>query len=387
MPSTHPSIPSSFLKKKSTILASIATSADPDYTDKSPKGTIDAEIIDLIDEINAFEGYVTTSSCAGRVAVFVEGRKAGQDRDGDGNGVKGGHGDEGDEQNEDEHDDGVTGLRLPNDISTSTAAKGGAGPGGKGYGNKWLYVSHEPIPLAPPPSSSSRSQDYYHNLFNLTPTTPPTSTSSTTNLYPSNPRLIKLTFSPLILHILCSSLYTAKPLLAAAINSGFRESGVQSLKSLDHEQQQGQDGSGVMVAVRTAGCGFESVIGYVEDRKDGGEGEEEVYRSVVSEEWLGVLVGITTGRFGDNVGRRERFRGGLRGIEGREGRVAGAEQEWEEKEDRWRRKREEGLKAKKEKEREMQGNTGVANGGVEGEKDIVGDDGDGLGEGLFLDST
>lgn len=45
------------------------------YADLSPKGTVDAGIRELIGEINAREGLVTTSSCAGRVSVFLEGKK------------------------------------------------------------------------------------------------------------------------------------------------------------------------------------------------------------------------------------------------------------------------------------------------------------------------
>lgn len=320
--------------------------------------------------------------------MFVEGRKRGGA--GDGTGGREGEGDETVEMGL------VNGLAK--ETTTSTSASLGAGPGGKGHGNKWLYVSHEPIP---PISSSSAvssqsttattTSSYYHDLFNLTPTSKP----STSHPSPTSPpRLIKLTFSPLILHILCSSLHTAKPLLAAAINAGFRESGVQSLKILERQDQNqnGEAGVGVMVAVRTAGCGFESVIGYVEE-SSGDEaaaaGEKgEVYRSVVSEEWLGVLVAVVTGRFEENVGRRERFRAALGGVGVGNGDGMVGE-EWEDKEVRRRRKREEGLRVKREKEREGKGNRG-GDGGANGEKgrgDYEDDNDNGLGGGLFLDSA
>src|SRR5689334_16583600 len=38
--------------------------------DKSPKGNVDDGVWELINEINAVEGLVTTSSCAGRVSCF-----------------------------------------------------------------------------------------------------------------------------------------------------------------------------------------------------------------------------------------------------------------------------------------------------------------------------
>lgn len=339
-PPTDPlPLPGSFIRKKAAILATISIHSDPSYKDKSPKGTIDAEIIDLIDEINTFDGYVTTSSCAGRVAVFVEGRK------GEGETTTGAI--------DDDHNDDNSEAEQRATVTQTTKA----GPGGKGHGNKWLYVSHEPIPTLPPDTT-------YHDLFNLTPI----SSSSSSTLappYPHNPRLIKLTFSPLILHILCSALQTAKPLLSASINAGFRESGVQSLKALDDEE------AGVMLAVRTAGCVFETVVGYVDESVDG----QEVYRSVVGEEWLGVCVGVVNGRFGSNRERKERLRGEIRGL-----KMGGQSEdgEWEDKEVRRARKRKEGLKVKREKEREDSEVFGTVRNDNED---------DGLGDGLFLEEN
>ena len=52
------------------------------YADKSPKGTFDAPIIPLIDFINthASRKYVTTSSCSGRIAIFVSTSSAQNDQ-------------------------------------------------------------------------------------------------------------------------------------------------------------------------------------------------------------------------------------------------------------------------------------------------------------------
>lgn len=99
----------SFEAKKKQILSDLALS-DQDYTDLSPKGSVDVGILDLIHKINKFDGFVTTSSCAGRIAVYLEGaRKA------------------------------TVGSSLSD-------AGGTAGAGGKG-GGKWLFVSHDPISL------------------------------------------------------------------------------------------------------------------------------------------------------------------------------------------------------------------------------------------------
>lgn len=94
-----------FTSKKAKILEVLSV-PDSDYTDLSPKGSVDEGIRELIDEINVLDGLVTTSSCAGRVSVFLEGRKT----------------------LEPGQDDGQ--------IAT---------PGGKGGGGAWLFVSHDPV--------------------------------------------------------------------------------------------------------------------------------------------------------------------------------------------------------------------------------------------------
>jgi len=84
---------------------------DDEYQDLSPKGSIDAPIRDLIGEINSLQGLVTTSSCSGRISVFLEGRKS------------------------------------DSEVAESASEIEGsrAGPGGKGGGGAWLFISHEPI--------------------------------------------------------------------------------------------------------------------------------------------------------------------------------------------------------------------------------------------------
>ncbi|BAE62744.1 unnamed protein product [Aspergillus oryzae RIB40] len=67
-------IPEVFESRKRKILAGLSV-PDAEYTDLSPKGSVDEGIRDLIHEINTHPGLVTTSSCAGRISVFLEGRK------------------------------------------------------------------------------------------------------------------------------------------------------------------------------------------------------------------------------------------------------------------------------------------------------------------------
>ena len=117
------SFPQSFLSKKRTILSQLSIPAE-EYDDLSPKGSIDVGIRELINEINESEGWVTTSSCAGRVSIFLEGRRkdtaaAILEEESDGNGARLGDGEVGE-------------VRA-------------AGAGGKGGGGNWLFVSHDPV--------------------------------------------------------------------------------------------------------------------------------------------------------------------------------------------------------------------------------------------------
>jgi tRNA wybutosine-synthesizing protein 3 len=99
-----------FKARKQKILEQLDT-PDADYHDLSPKGSVDAPIRGLISEINHLEGLVTTSSCSGRISVFLEGRK----------------------------------TDVPIVDSTVQGEESRAGPGGKGGGGAWLFLSHEPI--------------------------------------------------------------------------------------------------------------------------------------------------------------------------------------------------------------------------------------------------
>lgn len=96
---------------------------------------MDIQIRDLIDEINSQEGWVTTSSCAGRVSVYLDGEKGTQKS----SGVQA-IGDAGENENEN---------RELSERSEDVSVKAG----GKG-GGRWLFVSHDPISEA---ERSSRS--------------------------------------------------------------------------------------------------------------------------------------------------------------------------------------------------------------------------------------
>jgi len=106
-----------FKQKKESILQSL-NQPDEAYHDLSPKGTVDEGVRHLIQAINSIPGLVTTSSCAGRISVFLEGPNSKQPL-----------------QNR---------PITADDDTTWPASKGGNG--GKG-GGKWLFISHDAAEL------------------------------------------------------------------------------------------------------------------------------------------------------------------------------------------------------------------------------------------------
>ena len=129
---------------------------------------------------------------------------------------------------------------------------------------------------------------------------------------------------------MCASLHHAQPVLSAAINAGFRESGIQSLKNLEDPN------SFPMVAIRTAGLALGSIIGYAQDADPG----EQKVVLLVGEEYLEILLRLANDRFSANDERIQRFSDELLGGK----RVR--EPNWEDPQSRRERKRAEGLKKK-----------------------------------------
>lgn len=110
---------------------------------------------------------------------------------------------------------------------------------------------------------------------------------------------------------MAATLHHAHPVLTAASNAGFRESGLQSLRCLETTPDNSSTDSSTpspIVAVRSSGLSLESIIGYCEETPDGGE---PVMRSLVTEEYLKMLVALSRERFIVNRGRVERFRSKL----------------------------------------------------------------------------
>ncbi|RYP07162.1 hypothetical protein DL764_002709 [Monosporascus ibericus] len=236
----------SFTKRKDRILQQLSI-PDSEYTDASPKGSIDAGIRHLIDGINRLDGFVTTSSCAGRVSVFVEGKKAT------------------DPEQQARLDEGYDQEQVapkPAQI---------AGVGGKGGGGSWLFVSHDPVPLEEGPSRADL--DLLLGLRSSRVSGQRRIGEDGSSESPT--RLIHFKFEPM---------------------AGFRESGAINLTANAGEPVT------PIVAIRSMGLALESLIGMQ---------TQGVPQRTVSAEYLENLLRIANERFAANTERIERFRLGV----------------------------------------------------------------------------
>jgi tRNA wybutosine-synthesizing protein 3 len=129
---------------------------------------------------------------------------------------------------------------------------------------------------------------------------------------------------------LSASLDEAQRVLNAAMSAGFRESGAMSLGSAKTGE------ANPMVAVRSAGYSFDTIIGY--------QDEQGRNLTLIDESHLRTLVCIANERFKINFERIARFRAAL--LESYQPSASTAKPsnpDWEDAEARKRRKREEGL--------------------------------------------
>ncbi|KAF1851765.1 uncharacterized protein K460DRAFT_401781 [Cucurbitaria berberidis CBS 394.84] len=256
-----------------------------EYHDLSPKGSIDEPIRTLIGEINDLEGLVTTSSCSGRISVFLEGRKG----------------------------------EIEGDVSAAEGEDSRAGPGGKGGGGTWLFISHAAVDI-----SNSSSPPNYMSMFGLENITVEEERAPGVSC-----RYIHLKFEPMILHILSASMAHAQRIVTAALTAGFRESGAVALGSTKSGE------SNPMIAVRSTGYSFDSIIGYYD--------EEGHNVPLVDVKYLSTLVRIANERFKINAERIARFRMAL--LESYYPQTASGVSRpgWEDADARKIRKKEEGL--------------------------------------------
>ncbi|CAK7263776.1 hypothetical protein SEPCBS57363_000741 [Sporothrix epigloea] len=337
MSSSLPPCPARFTTRKAAILE-LLSRPDDDYTDASPKGAIDVGIRPLIEVINGLEGYVTTSSCAGRVAVFLEGRKGGP-------------------------------TAEEKTVATTTApASTIASAGGKGGGGKWLFVSHDPLvnghaaDSTSPPQHSSYSDTDWATVFGLkTGRGEWAEVSVQDDVEQDEERLVHFKFEPMILHVLTASLEHAQLLLRCASAAGFRESGAVSIVppplppagkvAATGDAEEDDNPSMPIVAVRSMGLALASVVGLCRPSRQAGD-EDDAAQCIVTPNYLARLARVADERFVVNRTRTERFRVAL--IEameqdrertaGRTGSSKKKDEKWEDREIRRARKKEEGLR-------------------------------------------
>jgi tRNA wybutosine-synthesizing protein 3 len=137
--------------------------------DKSPKGSLDAPIVELIDFINSHPHYVTTSSCSGRIAL-LRANNAGE---------------------------GVRAAQIQANDEDE-----GEGGDVESKGVQWLLVEHATITY----------EQLWEKLHSEDAT--------------SHQGQITFKHEPFIMHIQCCGLNEAKRLLQIALECGYRESGI-----------------------------------------------------------------------------------------------------------------------------------------------------------------
>lgn len=201
-----------FTTKRTAILNALSQPQD-DYTDASPKGSVDDQIRGLIEQINSHDTCVTTSSCAGRIAVFLEAGAGATQQHGpspDSLAVGSAH------SQRLSHPASELGHAHPgphgpadNVADALQSTSGPAHPAAfrqniKGQGGRWLFVSHEPVdPAVYLPQQQDQDQAHgdrdqpckpLHQLFGLT-STPPSEMSSASS---ASQRYVHFKFEPMV---------------------------------------------------------------------------------------------------------------------------------------------------------------------------------------------
>lgn len=164
----------SFDRQKNYLLKEIGLNSETN-PDASPKGTIDTLCIPLIKLINSHKDMVTTSTCSGRLSVFLEGEKLA-------------------EKNQKFNEE------RPIKI------------GAKGDGGHWLFVSHDKDEI----NEWWRKCDLSFNY----------ECESLDEDYDTKTRYVLFKYEPLILHVKCRDFKSASRLYSTAMGCGFRESGI-----------------------------------------------------------------------------------------------------------------------------------------------------------------
>jgi tRNA(Phe) wybutosine-synthesizing methylase Tyw3 len=180
----------------------LATLYQEEYTnnslaaiDKSPKGSVDAHIQDLVDLINQHPHYATLSSCSGRISLFDHG---------DANLISANAPIQADE-----------GAPLARDEQLEVYMNPQGRPeSGKGGSGRWLLVSHDPV----------EPEQVFSIFFPPTLDTDKADDTDTASSHNHPTWTFKL--EPFLLHVAAANLHAGQSLLRFALESGLRESGL-----------------------------------------------------------------------------------------------------------------------------------------------------------------
>ena len=180
------SMQDAFMRKKSSILHQLAA-PEEEYTDRSVKGTVDEPISELINEINAYDDLVTTSSCSGRISVFLEGPPKDESESDLSAKINS-------RNNEGIEDEGRP--RQNNEIGDGAVAKSDEimRRKKKRKGGKWLYMSHGNLDVDGVYSTSTLS--HLHALFGMRPSRH--SRGNTPNVPTAATRFVHFKFEPMV---------------------------------------------------------------------------------------------------------------------------------------------------------------------------------------------
>lgn len=196
-----------FYEQKLEILHNLSNNVD-----FSPKGSIDAPVAELVSFINSLDGYVTTSSCSGRISIY----------------------------------------RSNGDILRANNSNKGV---------LWLMVSHRLVAVAD-----------IQDLLNREMTSRMRSTDTEQfAAHDGAGDLAYLKCEGFILHVLCKDLESATKLLQVALQVGYRESGItiggsyqsSTVVEKGSKTTQKHGKSSVMLAIRSTAFTFEVPIAII----------------------------------------------------------------------------------------------------------------------------
>ena len=159
--------------------------------DKSPKGSVDHPILELVNLINSHPSFVTLSSCSGRIALFDPPR---------GSSTTGASAAE-DSSNRQNNDFSLEGDSSSNNNNNNT--KGG----------QWLIACHEKLD--------------FESLWNvLSKINGDTDDDDDDDSFLTLQDSLSFRFEPMLLHVAAATLERGQQLLQIALQHGYRESGL-----------------------------------------------------------------------------------------------------------------------------------------------------------------